>query len=173
MVLNDIERAIEAKLYYPALLVALTIPEICVALTLDKKDFLKEKHYVGFVDKYTTPGGPDGLGMSGLDCYRLRGGVVHRTNFSGHPKVDWTNVIFTVPETGLQIHAMSIRAPEKLAAMLSLTTFCKAMIAAARKWYDDHKDDPKVAQSMNDMIRWCPTGLPPFVGGAPIVASGP
>jgi hypothetical protein len=172
LVLSDIERAIQAKLYYPALLVALTIPEICVALTLDKKVFVREQHYVAFIDKYTTPGGPNGLGMSGIDCYRLRGGVVHRANFAGHPKVDWTNVVFTVPETGPQIHALSIKVQEKTAAMFSLGLFCRAMIGAAHAWYEDHKDDAKVAEAMNDMIRWCPNGLAPFVGGAPVVASG-
>jgi hypothetical protein len=153
--------------------IQLSVPEICVALTLDKKTFVKEKHYVDFVDKYTKEGGPEGLGMTGLACYRLRGGVVHRANFAGHHKVDWTNVVFTVPETAIQIHSLSMNAAGKTAAMLSLTMFCKAMISAALRWYEDHKDDPKVAEAMNDMIRWCPNGLPPFCGGSPVVASGP
>jgi hypothetical protein len=170
LVLNDIQRAVEAKLYYPALLVALTIPEICVALTMEKKDLVKGKHYVAFIDKYTIP---RELGLSGIDCYRLRGGVVHRANFSGHPKVDWTNVVFTVPETGSQIHALSMRTADKIAAMFSLEMFCGSMIAAANKWYKENKNNPKVSQNMNDLIRWCPNGLSPFVGGAPVVASGP
>lgn len=128
LVLKDIDRSIEAKLYYPALLVALTIPVICVALTLDKKVFVKEKHYVDFIDKYTVSGGPNGLGINGIDCYRLRGGVVHRANFAGHPKVDWTNVIFTIPETGSQMHAFSITVQNKTAVMLSLPIFCNTMI---------------------------------------------
>jgi hypothetical protein len=173
LVLADIERAIHAKLYYPALLVTLTLPEICMALTLDKNVFVKEKHYVDFVDKYTTPGPPDFLGLSGIDCYRLRGGVVHRANFAGHPKVDWTHTVFTVPETGGQVHALSIKANEKTAAMFSLRLFCDAMIRAVYHWYEDHKDNSKVNEAMNDMIRWCPNGLSPFCGGAPVVASGP
>lgn len=89
-ILADIQRAIDAKLYYPALLVALTVPEICSALTLDNSVFVKEKHYVAFVDRYTTP---KSLGCDGLTCFRLRGGVVHRANLAGHALFDATNVI--------------------------------------------------------------------------------
>src|SRR5690606_23209998 len=62
---------------------------LCAALALEKSVFVKEKHYVSFVEKYTTK--PE-LGLGGLDCYRLRGGVVHRGSFSGHPKWDTTHV---------------------------------------------------------------------------------
>lgn len=84
-ILIDIERAIAAKLYYPALLVALTVPDMCMALTLPKNDVVKERHYVKFIDTYTTP--PE-LGLSGIYCYRLRGGVVHRADMRGHPKFE-------------------------------------------------------------------------------------
>jgi hypothetical protein len=168
-VLDDIERAIAAKLYYPALLVALTIPEICMALNLDRNTFVKEKHYAEFVDKYAAP---HGLGITGTDCYRLRGGMVHRGNFAGHPKVNWTNVVFTVPESAVQVHALSLQAGEKIAPAFSLQQFCAAMIAAAQKWYEDHQNDTNVVENMNDLIRWCPNGLAPFVKGTPIVASG-
>jgi hypothetical protein len=168
-VLGDIERAIAAKLYYPALLVALTVPEICAALTLDKATFVKQKHYVDFIDKYTTP---KELGLDGIDCYRLRGGVVHRANFAGHPQFECTNVVFTVPESGTQIHALSVKIENKIAAMFSLELFCRSMTTAAHKWYEEHQNDPTVAQSMNNLIRWCDNGLAPFVDGAPVVASG-
>jgi hypothetical protein len=168
-VLGDIDRAIAAKLYYPALLVTLTVPEICVALTLDKTTFVKQKHYVDFVDRYTTP---TELGLDGIDCYRLRGGVVHRAHFAGHPQFDCTNVVFTVPESGGQMHAMNLKVGDKTAAMFSLELFCRSMIAAAHKWYEEHQKNQKVTQSMDNLIRWCDNGLPPFAGGAPVIASG-
>jgi hypothetical protein len=168
-VLDDIQRAIDARLYYPALLAALTLPEICAALSLDKSVFIKQKHYADFVDKYTTP---KELGLDGVDCYRLRGGVVHRASMAGHPDFGPTHVIFTIPETGLPIHALFLEHGEKTAAVFDLVTFCVAMVSAARRWYEDHKDDPKVAENMKNLIRFCPRGLHPFLVGAPIVASG-
>jgi hypothetical protein len=168
-VLNDIQRALDARLYYPALLTALTVPEICMSLTLDKNVFVKERHYVAFVDKYTTP---SGLGFAWSDCYRLRGGVVHRANMAGHPKFDATHVIFSLPESRINLHALSISNGEKLAAMLDLVLFCKTMIEAAKRWYEDHKDDTTVAKNMKNLIRFCPAGMPPFIAGWPVVASG-
>jgi hypothetical protein len=169
LVLADIQNAINAHLYYPALLVALTVPEICMALTLDKSSFVKEKHYVSFVDKYATS---PGLGLNGVGCYRLRGGVVHRANMAGHPKFDATHVIFTIPETGTGIHAVTLQMGEKTAATFDLVLFCKAMVAAANRWYEDYQHDKMVAENMKNLIRYCPNGLAPFIVGAPIVASG-
>jgi hypothetical protein len=174
------QRAIEARLYYPALLVALTLPEICSALALDRQVFVKQKHYVDFVDKYSPLPGPEGstepfLGLSGLDCYRLRGGVVHRASFIGSPHFDATHVVFTVPETGSSIHALSVVAGangEKVAACFDLIEFCKAMDLAARRWFQDHKSDPKVAENLANVIRWAPEGVSPFLRGGPVVASG-
>jgi hypothetical protein len=40
-VLADIQRCIDAKLYYPVLLIALTVPEICSALALDNTVLLR------------------------------------------------------------------------------------------------------------------------------------
>jgi len=170
-VLIDIERAINARLYYPALLVALTVPEICCALALDKSEFVKEKHYVTFVDKY---GAQREIGCDGLTCYRLRGGVVHRANMAGHPKFDATHVVFTIPESGASIHALSIvvEMQNKKAAMFDLVQFCQGMVNAAHRWYENHKDNPKVQSNMSSLIRYCPEGLKPFVGGTPVVGSG-
>jgi len=171
-ILSDIERAIDARLYYPALLAALTIPEICTTLALDRNVFVKEKHYVTFVDKYAV-----GLGLSGTECYRLRGGVVHRANMAGHPLFSSSHVIFTLPETKagqarLAVHAVTLASGGSKAATFDLITFCSAMIAAARKWYEEHHSDPKVLANMTALIRYCPKGLPPFFVGQPIVASG-
>lgn len=168
-VLRDIKGAIAAKLYYPALLVALTVPEICAALALDRKVFVKEKHYVAFIDKYTTE--PE-LGLSGIDCFRMRGGVVHRADFRAHPFFGATHVIFTTPESGTSMHAFLLINGDKTAAMFDLKLFCDAMDLAARRWSEDHKADPQVAENLKNLISPRPNGVPPFLEGFAVVASG-
>lgn len=163
------QRAIEARLYYPALLVALTIPDICMGLTLPKAEFVKKTHYVHFVDTYTTE---PGLGLDGTSCFQLRGGLVHRADLTGHAYFQGSHVVFTVPESRAHLHAMSIVNGEKTAAMFDLELFCEAMTAAARQWYKDHKDSPMVIENLKNIIRWRPDGVHPFLGGAPVVASG-
>lgn len=169
-ILHDIRRSIDAKLYYPAALIALTIPDICSALALPNSIFVKESHYAGFVDKYTTQ---SELGIDGIGCFRLRGGVVHRASFARHPKFNATHVIFTIPESGAAIHALSITRGDKKVVMLHLDMFCKAMDSAARKWFVDNERNPLVEENMQHLIRYCPFGLSPFVVGAPVVGSGP
>jgi hypothetical protein len=45
-ILDDMRRTLEARLYYPAVLVALTIPDICMGVMLAERQGLKPKHYV-------------------------------------------------------------------------------------------------------------------------------
>jgi hypothetical protein len=168
--LEDINRAIAAKLYYPALAVALTVPEICVALTLEDSVFVTSKHYAAFVDKYTSP---PSIGIDGAGCYQLRCGVIHRGNAGGSPFPSGTHVIFTIPETGGQIHGGSMEAGENTAIMFSLAGFCSAMIVAAQKWYAENNADPKVIANMPRLLSWHPNGMFPFIGGAPVVGSAP
>jgi hypothetical protein len=168
-IVGDVNRAFDAGIYYPALVVALTLPEICVALTFDSSVFMKEKHYVDFIDKYTTP---KNLGLDGLSCYRLRGGVIHRGNSSGHPHFGATHVIFCVPETEHQIHALTLEVGNKASAMFSLNQFLNTMIGAVYAWYADKKDDPRVVENIPQLLSWRPNGISPFLRGAPVVGSG-
>jgi hypothetical protein len=151
-------------------LVTLTVPDICVALALDNSVFVKQRHYVAFVDKYTTP--PE-LGLDGELCYRLRGGVVHRAGMASHPDLGATHVIFSLIN-GSGPHALAIKdGPSgKRAAVFNLRLFCNAMIGAANKWYEEHERDPLVMENMKNLIRFSPDGVRPFLGGLPVVASG-
>jgi hypothetical protein len=110
--------------------------------------------------------------MTGEECYQLRSGAVHRGDLSAHSKFDGTHVIFTTPETPGHIHALSMEANGKRAAMFDLELFCGAMVAAARRWYHANEDNPLIEQNVRRLLRLCPNGLLPFVGGGPVVASG-
>jgi hypothetical protein len=169
-ILDDISRAFANSLYYPALVVALTVPEICVTLCWDRNQMVKRKHYAEFIDKYTVP---SELGLEGESCYSLRGGVIHRGNAVGHTQFPASHVIFSVPETRASIHALSIEMLNgNKAAMFELESFCAAIIKGAHKWYSDHKDHPMVIKNMPNLLSWRPLGMPPFVGGVPVIGSG-
>ena len=167
-ILNDIYGCIEAKLYYPAILIALTVPEFCSGLAMPMTQFVKQKHYVEFIDTYTEP---KDIGATGIDIFRLRGGLVHRGNLAGHAFADWTHVIFTTPETGPKIHGISLKWGEKKAAMLDVNLFCDAMIKAARVWYSENSENPLVMENMAQLMRSRPSGVSQFIKGN-VVASG-
>lgn len=169
LILNDILGCLNARLYYPGLVVALTVPDICSALALGKNEHVKQIHYVSFVDKYTKS---DRLGVSGMKCYQLRGGVIHRGNAAGHQYIDATHVIFTIPEAKGFLHAFSVKSGEKTAFMLDLLLFCGEMMSAAKRWHEDHETDHKVIENMKNLLSLRPNGVSPFVSGLPVVASG-
>ena len=165
-VLVDMWRSIDAKLYYPALLVALTIPDICVGLTMSKAEHVKKPHYNKFIAQY-------GNGELPLEeCYMLRGGVVHRADLRGHAHIPTSHVIFTTPESQWKIHSLTMEAAGKSALVFDLQLFCCAMEAAMRRWYEANEKNPVVGENIRNLIRLCPNGLHPFVTGQPILASG-
>lgn len=168
-ILNDIRSCIANKLYYPALLIALTLPEICSALEVDDSVFIKEKQYAAFVDKYAPL---EVLNISGQNCYRLRGGVVHRGNAAGHPHIGASHVIFYVPESPSLIHGISVEVNGKRAANFDLIRFCEGMISAVEKWFVDHKDKSMVNQNIPRLLSLRLNGIAPFVTGGPVVGSG-
>lgn len=168
-ILQDVRRTLDAELYYPAILVSLTIPEICAGLAKDRSRFVKEADYVGFVDNYTTP---PALGLDGKSCYQIRGGLVHRADLRAHPHFGGTHVIFITPESRGAMHGFAVQSGDKLAAMIDMDLFCGEMTAGARRWYADHASDPVVDENVKSLIRLRPNGVAPFVRGLPVVASG-
>jgi hypothetical protein len=162
----DMWRSIEAKLYYPALIVALTIPDICVGLTMPKAEHVKKPHYNKFIADY----GNRELPLE--ECYMLRGGVVHRADLRGHAHIQTSHVIFTTPESQIKIHSLTMQALGKSAMVFDLQSFCQAMEAAARRWYEANAKNSVVEENLKNIIRICPNGLSPFVVGQPILASG-
>jgi len=168
-ILDDIKSCLKAELYYPALAVTLTIPEICQGLTLPLNQNVTSKHYVDFLNEYSTV---SELGVDGAGCYQLRCGTVHRGNplasrFSGQ-----THVIFsTRKDSG--VHALTLAAEDKSAAMFMLYRFCEAMELAVYRWFNQNSRDPNIQKNARDLLRFNADGLHPFIQGFPVVVSGP
>ncbi|MFY0679749.1 MAG: hypothetical protein JXR13_04155 [Thalassovita sp.] len=168
-VVSDMHRAKDAKLYYPSLLVALTLPEICSGLLMPKSKFVKRADYIRFVDTYSSP---RELGLDGQSCYQLRGGLVHKGDLRSHAFLKETHVIFSLPETKSKLHAFSIESGEKKAAMFDLLLFLGAMDTAVRRWYTANSGEPLLKENLPNLIRYSPTGVHPFTSGLPAIVSG-
>ena len=168
-ILKDMREALAARFYYPALSVALTLPDICAGLQLDRSIFVKEKHYVSFVDSYSSP---RELGVDGQQCYRLRGGLIHRGNARGHAYFEADYVVFTVPESGSPIHALTMDAADGTSAvMIDLPMFCAAMEVAVRRWFETNQSDQNISKNARELLSFRPEGAPPIVVGRPVLAS--
>jgi hypothetical protein len=76
--LQEVERALEYKLYYLAIAVSLSLPDICACLEFDPDNpqWANKDTYARWADaniNFKT--------VSGEDLYRLRCGVLHFGNF--------------------------------------------------------------------------------------------
>jgi hypothetical protein len=165
-ILDDISNCLAAKLYYPALVVSLTVPEVCAGLSLTKDVNVTSAHYKVWCEKYLLGG------IDPLDVYRLRGGVIHKGRARGHPHDRINRPVFTVPETGIEMWGINLVADEEKVLMLDLPKFCGFMSDGARKWMLDHENDALVQTQLPDLVRFRPNGLDGLLltVGLPIVA---
>jgi hypothetical protein len=79
--LEDIKSALEAKLYRPALALALTVPDICGKIAYPELKTVKKRYEMWF-NEYVTKGYfpdefEDKLKFDGEKCYKLRCSILH------------------------------------------------------------------------------------------------
>lgn len=91
--LEQIEKALDLKLYYLALYTTLTIPDICGAMSTDKEKKVK-KRYVEWFNKYVSHKyGPE---FTAEDCYYYRCSILHQGS-SEHEKSQYSRILFIEP----------------------------------------------------------------------------
>ena len=170
MIFHDIGRAIEAKFYYHAIVISLSIPDICAALTCNPKSIcVTSKDYIAWCETNLEP---KFSSFTAVDCYRLRCGVVHWGNF-GHPKARYDKIVFTLP-TKLKMAEGRIGNDDTgLVLTLDCVTFCARMISAAREWLRTKTEDVNVQTNLQSIVRLRPQGISFSVltlKGVPVIA---
>jgi hypothetical protein len=181
-ILREIEKALEAKLYYLAIAVALSVSDICSCLEFDpeKPIWQNRKTYSAWCDKNIT----GFKNLSGDDLYNLRGGVLHKGKFD-HPDNKWNRIMFIGEGSGIMVHDViisvapdvkfggidtkDIRVSGKLLS-LSAVQFCQTISDAARSWIVAEANNPNVQKNLPLLVRYRPHGLPPFSLGVPTIA---
>ncbi|MCB2051446.1 MAG: hypothetical protein KDE63_08455 [Novosphingobium sp.] len=181
--LQEIEKAIDAKLYYLAIAVALSVPDVCSGLESDPENpkWQNQKTYAAWCDSNI---GTKFNNLVGNDLYRLRGGVLHKGHFD-HPKSQFNRVIFIGPESQIVAHDKIITVNEgvKLGGqdvaqlrlqgkvlLLGVVPFCEAISTSAREWYCAHAANEHVQKNIGRLVRFRPDGMPPFSVGIPTIA---
>jgi hypothetical protein len=184
-VFDEIQKALAAKLYFSAIAVTVSIPDICSCLELDREDadaWANRKSYEAWCAKNLDHRFTH---FTGHDLYNIRGGVLHRAQFD-HQKSRFERVIFVGPESPIKMHDTLLKmnpgitiggktAQELRIAGDVLTfdvvRFCETVITAAREWIAPLVDDERVKSNLPYLVRYRPNGLPPlFVGHIPVIA---
>jgi hypothetical protein len=159
--LDDIDGAADAGLYYLALVGALTVPDMCAALAA-KNGRTDETKYKAWARDHLTDG--DRQDLTPAELYRFRCSMVHQ----GSAFYDRTagRVMFLEPApNGNRFRSSWIED----AHLIDLLDLCHEMTAAARRWLDDHGADARVQANLERFIRRHPAGISPYIIGAPVI----
>ena len=137
--LGEIRKSLSAHLYYAALTVALTIPEICGALESETGWGGSDKYRAWYENNVQTAY----ANLTPKDCYSLRCSILHQGKL-GRPGMEYSRVIFTVPNPQNNYYHNNIIND---ALNLDIITFCNDFVHAAEEWYRVKASDPFVVQT--------------------------
>jgi hypothetical protein len=182
-ILNEIERALAAKLYYLAIAVALSVPDICACLECEpaKPIWATSEKYIAWCEKNLAG---HFTNLDGTDLFRIRGGILHQGHFD-HPKSKFDRVMFIGPESQIKMHdiVVSVASSATLGGIpvnqmrlsgdilqLDVFRFCASIMESARKWSLAMANDSNVKANLPNLVRYRPDGLPPWSVGVPTIA---
>ena len=163
-IFQEVERAIQARLYYLAMVMALTIPEVCAALESPTGD-TSGRSAQAYKDWYNANLAARMPMLTDIDCYSLRCGIVHQGKF-GHPKMQYDRAVFVLPHPA---HNTFIGCNFGGAYTHSFIEFCTTIVAAGRQWFAAHCNDPNVRANLPRLVQYHPEGIPPHIVGVPVI----
>jgi hypothetical protein len=169
---EQIERALDAKLYFLAIFVSVATPDICAALEQTDAKTSPERYKIWF-DKWLAH---KFAIMNAEQMYCLRCGIVHQgrakhTGLGDKPTHPWQydRVLFTWPGGGPSgfgpnitmenCKTASVYTGEKVAVQ-DAEAFCRAIIAGVEAWYASTKNDSTVQGNLKELFRERPEGYP-------------
>jgi hypothetical protein len=161
-ILGEIEHALKVHLYYLAIAMTLTLPDICAALEA-VNGASNDARYKAW---YTANLEPLYPWLTADDCWKLRCGVIHQGRF-GHPNMQYGRVIFLLPGQNV---GMFINNKINDAYFTDLQKFCLDATQRARAWFAAKQVDPIVQSNLENLMQIRPNGLPPYIVGAGVIA---
>ena len=164
--IDQVNKAVDAKMYRLALFGALALPSICGALEspdgLDNKD-----RYISWFDKWVGPryASPDGTpDFSGPQCYSFRCAMLHEGR-AVHTGLGYSRILFL--QSDKAVFRVAILGD---ALQLDLATFCREMTAAAERWLLTVERTKLFTTNYDSSFRLHPRGFPPYIVGAPVLS---
>ncbi|PJE76535.1 hypothetical protein COV05_04165 [Candidatus Uhrbacteria bacterium CG10_big_fil_rev_8_21_14_0_10_48_16] len=159
--LEQIEKGLEANLYYLSLFVALAIPDICGAIDASDGEASKAKYIKWFDEhlqtKYSTS-------FNGELCYYFRCSLLHQGS-SQHSKSRYKRIMFIEPDRSIRIH----RSIMNDAYFIDVKDFCNDMVEACKGWLQKVETTPLFQTNSIKFIMRYPQGLKPYVSGVPVI----
>lgn len=147
-----------------ALLLTLTLPDVCVALEQpDGRTDGKRMYKAWYKANIHDVGGP---ALTPDEAYELRSTVVHQSRAQGSSARSYSRILFTMKKTNVRVH----NSIANDARIFDVTMFCEDWIGAVRQWIERAKANQVVQGHLPDLLQVRPMGLAPYMVGMPIIA---
>ncbi len=161
--LNQIRMSLDSHLFYMALFVALTLPDICGAIESENGEASSEK-YIRWFNTYISPRYNGWL--TGEDCYQFRCSLLHQGT-SQHPRARYARVIFVEPTLqNIVMHCNILND----ALNLDLNIFCRDVIMGVEQWLQNYEGTNRYNENYSRFMRRYPEGLAPYIVGIPVIS---
>ena len=161
--LTQIKSGLDANLYLLSLFPALTIPDLCGAMSSKDGKANAEKYKTWF-DKYVALK-YNGF-LSGNDCYFFRCSLLHQGS-SQHPNNTYKRVLFVEPSTSTNVFHNNIMND---ALNIDVRIFCNDIIEGAEKWLDENEGTELYKKNYDKFMRRYPNGLSPYIVAVPVIS---
>jgi hypothetical protein len=166
---SQTRKAMQAELYYVALIGALAIPDIAGALDADDGR-ARETHYIKWYETWVRPRLAEDRGrdnpFSGKDCYIFRCSMVHqgRSHRSDSP---YKKIIFIEPgHPNYSIHYCRIADG---ALLIQIDQFVEEVLRGCELWLEAIKNTDTFERNYEHFAKRHPRGMAPYVVGVPVV----
>ena len=156
--IESVEASLSENNWYGALILALTLPDICGKLDPNGSGGSRARfsHWFNMyvASKYTVSrrNEPDEVMLNGNDCYALRCALLHEgsdVTAGQHASDAITRFQFVAPIKGAMIHNNMFNS--KL--QLQIDIFCNDICQAVRQWLLDNENDQDVQTSLNGLMK--------------------
>ncbi len=155
--------AAESGLYFVALAGALIIPDICGAL--DSPD--GQTTGTAYSKWFDTHAAQRFYGrLDGATCYRFRCSFLHQGT-TQHPSSAYSRVMFIEPGATTNVIHMGVMDD---ALVIDVRLFCLDMVSAAEEWEQAAVGTEPYETNIKQRLRRYPDGLPPYIGGVPVIS---
>lgn len=163
LLVEELEKALDAGLYAMALNTALIIPEICGALE-SPDGIATAARYKKWFDVYVTKAYTDYI--SSDEVYGLRCVALHH-ELHNDDKPSYDRIMFEIPGEERVLHRFTFTAfipgGDSVSALnLNVVRFCKDMITAYELWRYVNGNDPIIENNEKKGIKHYPDGLLPY-----------
>ncbi len=161
--LDQIERGLQANLYYLSFLAALAVPDICAALSSADGQTTGAR-YAGWFDSYVAPKYNGRL--CGSTCYQLRCSLFHQGSLQ-HPSSTYARVLFVEPSSTSRIVLHNNVLNDAL--NIDVRIFCRDIIGGANSWLMASQSTPNYQKNFLKLMQRYPNGLSPYIVGVPVI----